>query len=191
MEKREQLARRNKRRRKTKEQVEDQEASKQGRERGLFWRERRGVVLEQATREGSGDLFPHYLSSRGCCSLPCVKTRESLRGNRERERRRGRGRRKKKEGCFPLAQPDPRVRKRGELCFLCPNQTRNKREGKEKRKEKEREGWGERESCDFREKLELEREGGCFRRRIVAFSDDMQQWCFRRTRYSNSVSFHA
>jgi hypothetical protein len=64
---------------------------------------------------------------------------------------------------LPAFSAKQRKRKRGELCFLCPNQTRNKREGKEKRKEK-KETAGERESCDFRErKTELEIERGCFR----------------------------
>jgi hypothetical protein len=74
----------------------------------------------------------------------------------------GENRREKKKGCFPLAQPDPRVRKRGELCFLCPNQTRNKREGE-----------GERAALPNERETELERE------MAVAFFGD-GQWPFRR-----------
>jgi hypothetical protein len=84
-----------------------------------------------------------------------------LKGNQEEEREL-KERKRKKEGFFPLAQPDLRVRERGELCFLYPNQTRNKKEGKEKRKGAESEGWRERESWVLEREIKArEREGGC------------------------------
>jgi hypothetical protein len=75
---------------------------------------------------------------------------------------------------LPLAQPNLRVRERGELCFPCPNQTKKKREGKEKRNEK-KERARERKICDFRErKMELERE----EERSTFGDSDRKQWHF-------------
>ena len=73
-------------------------------ERGGCFGVRKGDVLEQATSEGRGDLFPHYISSKRCCSLPCVKPEN------ERERDTGLEKEEKKgeeEGLFPSCPVSP------------------------------------------------------------------------------------